>query len=282
MFAYRLTGGLLLLAVMGCQTESETLSPQEALPSSLLRTTTTMPTNVRLKQIVASGNNGGLGMLFTTNYFTYNQAGKLQKAVIPEPSPGVKAQTYEYTYDQQGRLSTYRLLSAEPNYASTIGQQSTFTYGDSTVEESFARVQVDGQLLPPYLEPNLRTLYRFDEQGQITEQIQEGILRYGSETRQRFVYTYANGNVVKQTMLNAADQVEFTISYEYDDKVNPFYGRTSLLDPIAYGSRNNIISARVNNGQPIRREYTYNEQGLPLTQTFVSSGAVLNYEYETF
>ncbi|GAB3280463.1 hypothetical protein GCM10027347_55610 [Larkinella harenae] len=283
MSTFRLTSCLLLFTVFGCQTEPETLLPQGTSPSNAQRIAATIPaTNLRLKQMVASGNNGGLGPLFTTTYFTYGQGRNLQKAVVPEPSPGVSGLTYEYTYDPQGRLSAYRMLSAKPNDAGIIGKQSTFSFGNRTVEETFAQVRVDGQLLPPYLEPNLLTIYRFNEQGQITEQIQEGILRFGSETRQRFVYTYENGNVVKQTMLNAADQVEFTISYEYDDKVNPYYQWTYLPDPVLYSSRNNIVSTRVNNNQPQRRAYTYNEQGLPLTQTYVSSGAVLNYEYETY
>ncbi|GGC12795.1 hypothetical protein GCM10011325_44560 [Dyadobacter sediminis] len=229
--------------------------------------------------MLVSGNNGGLGPMFTTTYFKYNPNNQLEKATAPTSTMAGKL-TYEYIYDQQGRLSVYRVLNENPNNEGSIGVQSTFTRSSGKIVQAYARVQASGQLLPPYLEPNLKTTYRINGQGQIIEQIQEGIVRYGSETSQRLVYTYENGNVVKQKMVNAQSQTEFTITYKYDNKVNPFYQKSYLFDPALHCSRNNVVSAQFNSNPPQLRKYTYNAQGLPLTQTYVSTGAVLSYVYE--
>ncbi|KAA6438547.1 hypothetical protein FEM33_17860 [Dyadobacter flavalbus] len=276
-FTYRLLSCLLLLTALGCQKENGTVMPdQEASSSSTARVSTT---NLRLKQMLVSGNNGGLGPMFTTTYFQYNQGNQLEKATAPTNTMAGKL-TYEYTYDQQGRLSVYRVLNENSNNEGYVGTQSNFTRSTGKIVQSYARVQANGQLLPPYLEPNLKTTYHINGQGQIIEQIQEGIIRYGSETSQRVVYTYENGNVVRQKMVNAQGQTEFTISYKYDDKVNPFYQKSYLFDPALHCSRNNVVSTQFNNNSPQLRKYTYNTQGLPITQTYVSTGAVLKYVYE--
>lgn len=78
-------------------------------------------------------------------------------------------------------------------------------------------------------------------------------------------------------MLDAFDNIKFTITYEYDDKINPFYQMNYLSDPVIYCSRNNVISSQVNDKAPSRREFAYNEQGLQL-KTDVYGGSVLTYE----
>jgi hypothetical protein len=89
------------------------------------------------------------------------------------------------------------------------------------------------------------------------------------------------------------------ISYEYDDKPNPFYRSAtsnwvgSYFEGISTGcfSRNNAIRAIIRptftngtTGPTIRTSvYTYNEQGLPLTVTRDDDNCqVAQYEYETY
>lgn len=280
MFAHRLTICLLIMAALGCQTGSEIIPPNEA--SSLRSQHTAVATeNLRLKQMLVTGESAGLGPMFTNTYYTYSQGRQLTKVVMPTNTMA-GAWTYLYTYDPQNRIRSYQMLREKPTNNGNIGQQVNYSYINEEILETSVQVQTDGQLSPNPVEPNLRTFYRFNDQGQITELTQEGVVRFGGETTQRFLYTYENGNIVKLTMINAENQVEFTITYEYDDKVNPFYQWTHMpYSELSY-SRNNIVSSRVNNNEPQRREYTYNEQGLPLTQKYVSTGAVLTYEYESF
>lgn len=280
MHAHRLLICLSLATAVGCQSGHDVITP-ETVSSADARRTDATASNLRLKQTIASGTNGGLGLVFTDAYFTYIQGRRLEKVTVPTNTMAGKLM-YEFTYDDQGRVVSSRTLNENPNYAGIIGAQSNFTFGEGVVEERMFHVMVDGRVVASDAEPNLKITYRFNAEGQMTEQIQEGIIRFGNETSQRFTYTYENGNLVKLTAMDAFGQVEFTITYTYDDKVNPFYQLRYLTDPILYCSRNNVVSAKVNDNEPVRKAYTYNEQGLPLTQTYVSTGAVLAYEYESF
>lgn len=272
MFTHRLiTGCWMLLAVMGCQVESDPISPE--------RTAAAMA-NVRLKGIVASGDNGGLGPGFVTTNYEYDQQDNLIRAIVPETGTMSGTQTSEFYYDPQGRLTKYRILNEVPNYLGIVGAQSDFTYTDTTTHRSWLAVYTDGQLQVDTGEPNARETYRYDDQGRVVYLLQEGIIRFGSETSQSFEYVYENGNVVKVITRDGFNQIEFTTHYEYDDKINPYYKKSTILGPVVNGSKNNVISSRINDNTPQRKEYTYNDQGLPLTQTYVSQGAVLRYEYE--
>lgn len=273
---------LLLLSAFGCQTESVTVPPNVTSPPASRQIATTTPTaNFRLKKMVVNGNNGGFGPLFVTTHFDYLQERTLKQAIIPPTSVNAPELTNEYSYDQQGRLDSYRVRYGQPNGDGSVGELNTFTFRDNTVEQSFARLRADGQKMPS-LESNARDIYRTNAEGQITEWIQEGIIRYGQLTRARYVYTYENGNILKATYLDANDRVEFTLNYQYDDKQNPFYGWMYTFNPVLRSSRNNVVSVQVNNGTPSKTEYTYNADGLPLTKKDVTNGAVLTYEYEPF
>jgi len=255
--------------------------PSSPVSGQAAATTPTPAANFRIKKMVVDGYSGGLGPLFVTTYFDYIQGRTLKQAVIPPTSPNAPELTNEYSYDQQGRLDSYRVRYGRPNGDGSTGELNTFTFGDNTVEQSFARIQADGQKMPS-LESNARDIYRTNAEGQIIEWVQEGIIRYGQPTRARYVYTYENGNVVKATYLDANDRVEFTLNYEYDDKQNPFYGWMYTFSPVLRNSRNNVVSVQVNTGAPSKTEYTYNAAGLPLTKKDVTKGAVLTYEYEAF
>lgn len=280
---YQQMVSLLLLSAFGCQTESVTVSPT-AVSSPTPPTVAATPAsaaNFRIKKMVVDGYTAGLGPLFVTTYFDYIQGRTLKQAVIPPTSPNATELTNEYSYDNQGRLDSYRVRYARPNLDGSVGELNTFTFKENTVEQSFARLQADGQKMPS-LESNARDIYRTNAGGQITEWVQEGIIRYGQLTRARYVYTYENGNVVKATYLDANDRVEFTLNYQYDDKQNPFYGWMYTLSPVLRSSKNNVVSAQIDNGTPLKTEYTYNANGLPLTKKDVTKGTVLTYEYEAF
>ncbi|WP_139361687.1 hypothetical protein [Spirosoma sp. 209] len=281
---YSFVTSLLLLATWGCQQESVTVSPDAASLDARSPTAATKPAaaqNFRLKQLFVEGYAGGLGPYFVTTHFEYNEGRALKRAIIPPTSAAAPELTNEYTYDQQGRVVSYFVRYSRPNGDGSVGELNTFTFGDNRIEQSFARQLADGQKLPT-AETNPRHIYRTNADGQMTEWIQEGIIRYGKPTRARYVYTYENGNITRATYLDANDKAEFTISYEYDDKPNPFYRWMYTIDPVLYNSRNNVVSTQVNESAPSRTEYTYTDSGLPATKKDVTKGAVLTYEYETY
>lgn len=276
-FAHRLTTCLLLLTVLACQKEDEVLSPK-GLASNPDRTATT---NLRLKQMLVSGNNNGLGPMFVNTYFTYTQGRNLEKVTIPTQTyAGVT--TYLYTYDEQGRMTASRYLRETPDNNNFRGSQSNYKYTDSTIIETALRVDAEGNLSPYPTEPNYKITYRLNSEGLVYEELEEGAVVWGSETTLLRRYTYENGNIVKVETTDANGQSVSTLYYEYDDKVNPFYKWTYMFNAVLHCSRNNIVSARTSQSQPQRTEYTYNEQGLPLTKKNVTQGAVLTYDYETF
>lgn len=283
MNGYQVILGLLSLFAIGCQQGTDAVAPALAATTSISSSTATAPAttaNVRLKQMTVQGDNGGLGPYFINTRFSYKQGHLLSQVIIPPTSPNATELTNECTYDEQGRLSSYRVRYGQANSDGSVGELTTYTFGDGFIEQKTARFQANGQPLPS--QTNERNIYRLNAQGQVTEWQQEGIIRYGIPTRARYVYTYENGNIVKAAYLNASDQTEFTINYQYDDKVNPFYKWSYSFDPVLYSSRNNSISAQVDQGTVYRTEYTYTEQGLPRTKKDVAKGAVLSYEYESF
>ncbi|GAB2516706.1 hypothetical protein GCM10027085_03320 [Spirosoma aerophilum] len=234
-----------------------------------------------MTQMVVSGDNGGLGPFWVTTRFTYKKDRLLQQAVYSPDSPNNSQLTLNYSYDQQDRVSAFLVQYEQTGEDGNTGERHTFDYKENRFEYKFVRIKADGQPLPSQLN-NQVDVYLTNQDGQVTEWIQEGIIRYGNPTRARYVYTYENGNIVKASYLNGNDKEEFHISYQYDDKVNPFYGWMYAIDPVLRCSRNNIVQSQVSQA-PIRKNaYTYNEQGYPITKKEDSKGAVMEYSYESF
>ncbi|GAB3756461.1 hypothetical protein GCM10028817_26590 [Spirosoma pomorum] len=245
------------------------------------KTLTSPATNLRLTQMVVTGDNGGLGPFWVTTRFTYKKDRLLQRAIYSPNSPNPSQLTLDYNYDQQDRVSSYLVQYEKPYDDGNTGERHSFTYKENGFEYKSVRIKADGQPLASQSN-NLLDIYLTNQAGQVTEWIQEGIIRYGRPTRARYVYTYENGNIVKASYLNGDDKEEFSISYQYDDKVNPFYGWMYAIDPVLRYSRNNIVQSQVSQAPVRKNEYTYNEQGFPLTKKEDSKGALMTYTYESF
>ena len=276
---------LLMLTAFACQRESESIEPSTSTtPAALPQEPVLAPPATaifRLKQTVVTGNTSGLGPSYQTIRFNYLQGRALRQAFIPPNSPNPSESPNEYSYDEQGRVSFYLVRYAQPKSDGNTGERHTFTYGQTSFEYAFQRIGADGQGLPNQVNTE-RNIYRTNPDGQLTQWLQEGIIRYDRPTRARYEYSYENGNIVKADYINGDEQIEFTIRYQYDDKVNPYYEWMFTIDPVQRYSRNNVTSAQVNASTPYKTEYTYNEYGLPLTKKDVANGAVLTYEYEAY
>jgi len=282
MHIHRFTICLMLLAAWGCQTDSETILPGEASSANGPQGATEIPaTNLRIKQMLVTGNNGGLGPMFVNTYFTYAKGRELENVTIPTDTyAGLN--TRLYTYDEQGRITVSRSLRENPTNNGIRGYQTNYHYTDSTIVQTDFQVDIEGNLSVNPQAPNYKVTYRLNNEGLVFEEFEEGTIIWGSETTELRRHTYENGNIVKTTTLDAYGQVVSTFYYEYDNKVNPFYKWSHMYSPTLTCSRNNVIGWRTGRSEPQRNEYTYNEHGLPLTKKNVTQGAVLTYDYETF
>ncbi|GAB4049976.1 hypothetical protein [Spirosoma litoris] len=77
-------------------------------------------------------------------------------------------------------------------------------------------------------------------------------------------------------------------SYQYDDKINPFFGLFDpAIDPVQRFSRNNVVKADYpsNTAMSMTYEYEYNQQNLPTKRTTKQAGTiteVTTYTYESY
>lgn len=104
-------------------------------------------------------------------------------------------------------------------------------------------------------------------------------------------YQYTGENITKrrfsQGRILYGDKV-----YEYDNKINPFFGSTDPdIDDIQRFSRNNVVKTTLSppigtSGIPDQitvYEYEYNSQGLPTKRTIKQGGTeVITYTYEAY
>lgn len=212
-----------------------------------------------------------------------------------------------YTYDSQNRLATI---------SKPTGGLSTFIYDDVqkyTEVRQFANAsdQANGTRTTfPYSFPNkdfTTTIYSFnngatnyysmiDEIHYTVDPLTPSHLRsvtryYYSTQRDVRVYEYTGDNITKGTFsfgrVSLGDK-----TYEYDNKINPFFGSTDPdIDDIQRFSRNNVVKITstyppIAGGYPdevITYAYEYNQQGLPTKRTTTQGGTgVTTYSYESY
>lgn len=211
-----------------------------------------------------------------------------------------------YTYDGQNRLATI---------TKATGALDVFVYDDG---QQFAQVrqfasaadQTQGiRLTFPYRFPNqdfLTTYYSFSSStiglgSQVDQtayfvnparptQLQGVTRNYLSSTRDVRVYEYTGDNITKGTFIIGRVTLGDRI-YEYDDKINPFFGSTDpALDDLQRFSRNNVVKitpVAPPGGGPaspvISYSYEYNPQGLPTRRTTTQgSSDVSTFLYEPY
>ena len=103
-------------------------------------------------------------------------------------------------------------------------------------------------------------------------------------------YTYTGENITQESSewrsLHLRDVV-----YEYDDKINPFFGSNDPnigdIADLKRFSRNNVTKVTITSvsgldDKTIVYAYEYNQQGLPMKRITQGSNEVINYTYESY
>ncbi|WP_461142061.1 hypothetical protein [Spirosoma pomorum] len=155
--------------------------------------------------------NGGL---FATN-LTYNAQGQLVR-LDRKPSDGnpiANSSYLTYDYNQAGNITTITRYFMPPNAPAYVSSVYTFEYGANA----------------PYPSRQISTFY---VDGQVS-------------TRDQRDFSYQNGNAVQidYKYLIGSSVAPSTVTYQFDDKANPFYnllGSPDGFEPIY--NRNNIVS----------------------------------------
>ncbi|GAB2599169.1 hypothetical protein [Spirosoma areae] len=98
-------------------------------------------------------------------------------------------------------------------------------------------------------------------------------------------YTYTGENITKANSFSGRDRGPDGF-YEYDDKINPFFGLLDdpNVDPQLRCNRNNIIKSYAPGFPNSDRsyQYEYNPQGLPTKRTTVGTNEVVTYTYKSY
>lgn len=230
------------------------------------------PAQLRLKTVS--------GLL--NNTYTYDSQNRL--ATISKPTGGLVV----FAYDD---VQKYAELKQFDNAADqTSGTRITFPYSFPNKDFSTTIYTFLGTI-PNYYNPVDEVRYTVDP---LTPSHVRSVTRYyNSSQRDVRVYQYTGENISKGTFsfgrVSLGDKI-----YEYDDKVNPFFGSTDPdLDDIQRFSRNNVVKITsvyppppVVGGYPdevITYNYEYNQQGLPTKRTTTRGGTgVITYTYESY
>lgn len=187
----------------------------------------------------------------TVPYFeTFIYDGKrITSAVLRQ---GASPATYEYNYDQQGRVSTI----AGP------GDTTTYTYN------------THGQLATSTNPKHSQVNYTYDSNGQLAK---EETSNYNAtkgtfELSHSQTFTFADGDTNPESVshFDSLGNLQYSVAYLYDELINPF----SVLNTANSTTfPNNIIQQTItqSNLSPVVQTFTftYNNNGYPLTQTTV-------------
>ncbi|MFD2569950.1 hypothetical protein ACFSUS_04845 [Spirosoma soli] len=240
----------------------------------------------------------------TDHRLNENQQPRLRLKRTISTVPG-SAGTTEFFYDAQGREASF--VSGDYKgifeYANTNriqrfffiipggsfpGEYNLFTYNSANPEggvnvlTSTLRAIINGDYIKGDERRNY-TLYPIvNQKGQFSEVPVNSPFGVTSDL------TYAGNNLIQKITRPLRAGLTTNVTYEYDDKANPFYGLIGLEGvsgiPSLY-NRNNVTKVTTEvQGNPtpqiVVTQYEYNAQGLPTKAT--TGGGEIRFEYETY
>ena len=240
------------------------------------------PKGYRIKRIVYEGT----WAIGATTEFEYGSNGKVSQARYVGHDFGRGAPKGFFTYNASNQLTAYDYQYPYANSQGHTGERTVFSYspqnngtGQPAATILFAQtdfVKPDGtrQLLKHTTSELLN--------GIVNTVRTEAITIGSAATTDQ--YTYSSGNLTTIKTVIGQDQYE---TYSFDNKPNPFFGLFGPdISPVRGYSRNNVTEATVRYPSGSVRtytiDYTYNDQGLPITaQTSGTSSRIL-FEYEAY
>ena len=229
------------------------------------------PVRLRLKTVQGGGFNT------TYNYDTQNRLTTVTKA---------DGSLRVYSYDSTGIVA---LMKNYPN--PTDRANGTVTAYYSTGEEgSYSKARIynlnNGIINNPIFGDSYSSIFFFGNSNRITSINRRTGMAVTGNHFIDFSYTGENIIAAKYTQFRFPDHDD---TYEYDDKINPFFG---MYDPdlsdVELFSRNNVtkINYVSRQSQPSYMNtyvYEYNPQGLPVKRTTTEGGnEVITYTYESY
>lgn len=236
----------------------------------------------RIKRIVYEG----MWAIGATTEFEYGSNGKVSQARYVGHDFGRGAPKGLFTYNASNQLTGYDYQYPYADSQGFTGERTAFSYnpqsngpGQPTATILFAQtdfVKPDGthQLLKHTTSALINNV--------VSTVRTEAITVGSTATTDQYTFEAANLTTIKTVI--GQDQYE---TYAFDDKPNPFLGLFGPdVTPVRRYSRNNMTKATVTYPSGSVRtytiNYTYNEQGLPVTAEWPDTSLRLRFEYEAY
>jgi YD repeat-containing protein len=218
-----------------------------------------------------------------TAEYGYGTDKKLVSVKQYTPGSSLPTRTEDYAYDAQGRLERVDVTTAIGNILTR--SQQALSYNAAGKIETMNTAQVVGTSTVP----TSQNTFEYDGSGRVTRVNLRGANGNGGYTLSSYdTYTYdGRGNVSKIESFLGNNQTLSRLSYEYDDKPNPFRAVGRLQFSAAFLSPNNAtrekyeyLNAFTGPSPNYDRalNYQYNAAGYPTQVT--QDGIVSKYQYE--
>lgn len=200
-------------------------------------------------------------LIMSITYNTDHQVARVVYREVDEEDTDYHSE-FEYT---NGKRSRVNVISNDEVVAYT-----TFTYTAETIVESYFGSEREGEL-------TLENFYIYHlTNGRVTSWAYYNTFDNEEGTRlDSAAFTYTNDNVTRMDGYGSGEELQWHILFEYDDKTNVYAltglngdGDGYLTDPLVLSKNNQTRAERLGSSQRVEEiAYTYNEQGLPLTQS---------------
>ncbi|TWR31563.1 hypothetical protein FPZ43_03565 [Mucilaginibacter pallidiroseus] len=200
--------------------------------------------------------------------YAYNDKGQLYLETIKDETAG--SELYQQYIHKDGQLHASEVLNDERklsriNYSHSNGWVSKMRYIDY---DKYQNTELNFELNFVYENDLLAKVITINSNGQT-----------GNNT----VYTFANSNITETKTYNSTGTLLSSDTYQYDDRLNPYYKQYGYLySSLAY-SKANIVKAIhrdyvVNTVTTLNYTYTYNKSNQPITQTLLGGqGKIIIY-----
>lgn len=200
-----------------------------------------------------------------TTQFNYDGSNRVSSFIDPSKNTSL------ISYDDQNRFARVDVLP-DPN---NVNKGTRYRFSYSTTSNNFTVYESILGLNSP--EFNGR-YFILNEQKQLTNYYTGN----GGDNKTEN-YTYTGNNIT--TSVYGESRRYRTENYEYDDKINPFYGTLFGTREQQFSKNNIVKSVSKSDGGYVdvyEYIYTYNEQGLPTSMREKNGKELYLFQYESY